>query len=147
LNTIPYKTLKLLGWTTAILIFLSALFYLLLLLNKRIQSSKSNHPIIKALKKVLKKIIPFIHSYHPAFGTAALVTGIIHGYSLLQSVELHSGYMLWISIVMNGLTGLLMKIVNSRSFYNKIRIIHRIIMIITITLILYHVLSMKYMLF
>lgn len=145
--TLPYNTLKLLGWTTVILVFLTTTFYLLLILNKKVQKSKSNHIIIVQLKKVLKKLIPFIHSYHSAFGTAALITGIIHGYSLLQAVEIHSGYILWISIIVMGLTGILMKIVKSRSLYMKIRKFHRIIMFVTLILITYHVLNMKFLLF
>jgi len=146
LITLPYKTLKLLGWTTVILVSLSATFYFLLLINKKIQRSKSNHPITTKLKRLLRKLIPFIHSYHSALGAAALITGIVHGYSLLQSVEFHSGYLLWISISFMGITGLSMKISKTKSFYKRIRMIHRVIMFITLLLLTYHILSMKLLL-
>lgn len=145
--TLPYNTLKLLGWTTVLLVLLTATFYFLLVINKKVQRSNSNQKLMVLLKKILKKLIPFIHSYHSALGTAALITGITHGYSLLQSVELHSGYVLWTSILFLGLTGISMKLIKNRVYYSKIRFIHRIIMITTISLVIYHILSMKYILF
>lgn len=69
---LPYNTLKLLGWITVTLVVLSATFYFLLFINKRVQRNKSNNLLIIGLKKILKTVLPFIRSYHPVFGTAAL---------------------------------------------------------------------------
>lgn len=147
MNTLPYNTLKLLGWITVTLVVLSATFYLLLYINKRIQRNKSNNKLILGLRKFLKRALPFIHSYHPVFGTAAFITGIIHGFSLLQTVEVHSGYVLWFFILFMGLSGMSMKAIKSRSKYTFIRKLHRIVMFITIALMIFHVLNMKYFIF
>jgi len=141
---LPYKTSKLLGWITVTLVLLSTLFYILLWINKKLQKSKIDNLFISSLKKILRKLIPFIHSYHPVFGTAALITGIIHGYTLLQSIEIHSGYFLWLFIITLGLSGTYMKLTKVRSKYKRVKVMHRVLMMMTISIMIFHILDMKY---
>ena len=142
--TLPYNTLKLLGWITVTLVLLSSIFYLLIFVSKNIHRHDSNKTPIRLSKIILKKALPFIRSYHPVFGTAALIAGVIHGYSLLQAVEFHSGFILWFFILLMGLTGISMKLLKSRTKYKFMRKLHKTIMFIALGLMIFHVIMMKF---
>lgn len=142
MNFITYDMMKLLGWTTVILVSLSILFYLTLALNRIMAKTQSRSKFVSLGKSIVKSILPFARSYHTAFGTVALFTGLSHGYLLLGGFELHSGFLLWTSIVLLGLSGLTMKLIKKGSAYRSIRKGHRLIMFMTVALMIYHVITM-----
>lgn len=143
LDIIPYEVMKLLGWATVILVSLAVTFHLLLLLNKRISKSKSDSTTVKKLKKLLKKTIPLIRSYHGTFGFMALLTGISHGYLLLRSFKLHTGYLTWGFIIVMGITGASTKLNRGKKPYKLLKKIHTAIMYVTVVVMITHIILMQ----
>lgn len=143
LDWIPYQTLKLMGWTTLILVVLSTLFHILLITNKYLSKQSSDRPWILRTKKLLRKILPTIRNYHPALGTAAVITGITHGYLLLRRVRLHSGFITWSFVLFMALSGLIMKFSSNKVLYKKLRKIHHYAMFALLAVMIFHVLQMQ----
>lgn len=141
MNFLTYELSKQLGWATVILVTLAASLHLALLLDKRLANNNSNHPVINILKGSLNKYIPFIRSYHGPIGSMAFLTGITHGYALLESIELHSGYILWLFIVLLGISGALMKLTKTQ--HNLFGYLHKSLMYLTIALMIFHVITMQ----
>lgn len=138
---LTYETSKLLGWATALLALSATSYHIAIKLNIILVKRNTNNSVIVLLKKLLKTYVPFIHAYHKPIGTMAIVTGLIHGYSLLQTIEFHSGYILWSFIIFLGLSGLLMKVF--KMHYKPIKSLHRFLMYVTIILMLFHVITMQ----
>lgn len=143
LNLIPYEIMKLLGWATVILVSLSTTFHLLLHVNKRLIKYSGSSNANMRLKKTLKKVIPLIHSYHAIFGTMALLTGISHGYLLLRSFEIHTGYLTWSMVLIMGLSGAFMKLNRGKKYYKLIRKIHTALMYLTVSVMIFHIVLMR----
>lgn len=139
MSFIPYEIIKLLGWTTAILVSLSLLFHILLTASKIFEKIDSDSKSLAVLKKGIKKALPFFYNYHSAFGIMAIMTGITHGYLMLRAVELHSGYVLWSSVAVLGITGLILTTLRDKKIYKKLRIVHRIFMFFTAALMVLHI--------
>lgn len=143
MSFIPYETIKLLGWATAILVSLSLTFHILLTSSKLLAKTESQSSVLLVLKKGIKKALPFFHNYHSAFGVMAIMTGITHGYLMLRAVELHSGYVLWSSVAVLGITGLILTTHRGKKNYTKLRIVHRFFMFFTAALMVLHVTLMQ----
>jgi len=144
LDWIPYEVMKLLGWTTVVLVLLSASFHLLLRLNKGVIKRKSSANQKVNLGPFFQKLIPFAKAYHKQFGAMAVLTGLLHGYLLLGSFQLHTGYLTWLFILVMATSGMSMLVVKSRQIKRKIRFFHTVILYLLIILVIVHVYLMKY---
>jgi hypothetical protein len=143
MNLIPYELKRYLGWTTLVLVSLAALSFFLLQTNKYLIKKNNSDPVSLFMRKKLKRIIPFIHHFHYSFGLMAIMTGIIHGYTLLGRIRLHSGYLLWSLILTQGILGATMKYSRNSQVKMKIKLVHRYTMFITLLAMITHVILMN----
>lgn len=87
---------KVLGWFNAISLFIILAPFILNFLNRKLFKNKSKE--IRDLVKTLRKI-------HKPLGLVLIFTGIIHGYMALGGLRLHTGTLLYISLILTGAMG------------------------------------------
>lgn len=142
LDYVPYQTLKLLGWITVVLVSLSASIKILILLNKLLARANQEHPLVQPCRKILKKLIPVVYSYHAPMGLVALLSGLAHGYLLLRRFNLNNGYVTWLFMLLLGVSGMLMKVNRKSKLYQPLKKIHYALTYVTLFLMIAHVVMM-----
>ena len=84
------------GWLSLILIGILICPYVLNLLNKKIFKTKNPN---------YKKVIKFLKKLHKPLGVAIVILGVVHGYMALGGFRLHTGTLLYVSILITGALG------------------------------------------
>ncbi len=84
------------GWVSAISLGILVLPYLLVRLNKYVLKTK-NPNYFKAIK--------WLRTLHKPLGIVFTVVALIHGIMVLGAFRLHTGWLLYISVVLTALTG------------------------------------------
>ena len=87
---------SILGWLNVIIIGILVSPFILRFLNTKILKSKSNN---------FKNTIKFLRKLHKPLGLTLAVAALIHGYLALGSIRLHTGSLLYFSIIITALFG------------------------------------------
>lgn len=115
-----------------LIIFLGWLNFSLLLFNTLLIISR------RIYRKFHKKndfwnnyriIIGLLRKFHPFVGGTLLITGFLHGYMALGSFILHTGYLLWYSVIAMFMVYLAGKFL--KSMKKSWLPVHRVLMLIT----------------
>lgn len=115
-----------LAWFNAILLVYLLSFPLMLELNKK---------VFKGKKKEFNKILKTGRKVHPYVGITLIITGLIHGYDKLGGVlRLHTGSILLLILVINGIIGFTFK----KKRIRKLATIHRIVGVVIAAAFLLH---------
>ena len=115
---------KILGYISSALLALLVLPYVLRIINtKYLKRNKSINNVIKVLKK-----------YHKVFGAAALILSLIHGYMALGGFRLHTGSLLFMSMALAAITGILFSKKKKKSFLT----LHRAFSVLSVALLGLH---------
>ena len=116
---------SILGWLNALLLILMILPFILVRANKMIFKGKNKG--LQSITKLLRKV-------HKQMGLVLVVTGITHGYLALGGFILHTGTLLYLSLIATGSMGFL--------FYRKKKKIllqlHRYLAALVIALLALH---------
>lgn len=84
------------GWLIVIILVIIISPYILNLLNRK---------VLKTKDKNFFKVVKFLRSLHKPLGLAVMILGIVHGYMALGGLRLHTGTLLYISILITGILG------------------------------------------
>lgn len=84
------------GWLIVIMLVIIISPYILNLLNRK---------VLKTKDKNFFKVVKFLRSLHKPLGLAVMILGIVHGYMALGGLRLHTGTLLYISILITGILG------------------------------------------
>jgi hypothetical protein len=98
-----------------------------------------NKHIFKNKNKILKKYIPIFSKYHMYFGFILLITAFVHGYMALGAVRFHSGYILWLWVLIQVTLGIFTK----KKKNPKIFKIHRLIGIGSLVFLIIHLIQVN----
>lgn len=134
-----YELIKFLGWVTVVLSGIAAIMYFLRRLNKYLLIKKFENEKIKFIQKILKRILPYLARIHPIIGITAIITGIIHGYLLLRTFQIHTGYIAWYSLLLLGISGIIGKYVKAKFIKTHWKKVHQILMFLMIILVAIHI--------
>lgn len=85
---------RFLGWFNFTLIIFNFSLFFARRFNKHLLTNRSFF---------MRDVSRFLSSLHPITGIVVVITGIIHGYLALGSIRLHSGLILWLTIVITGI--------------------------------------------
>lgn len=88
---------SILGYVSVGLLVLLVLPYVLRIINTK---------FLKRNKRV-NNVIKFLKKYHKLFGAAALIISLIHGYMALGGLRLHTGSLVFMSMALAAITGML----------------------------------------
>jgi len=113
-----------LGWSGVVLLFVLGTHYVL---RKLAKSSLTYHGTFKQLSKLSKKIHPFI-------GILLLAIGLLHGNMALGRLVLHTGTILWSSVLVMFLLIVLFKSLKKGIFLKM----HRVFAVVTFLLLGLH---------
>ncbi len=125
-----YYFFKYLGWVNIGLLVLIITHFLLRRINKYGFKNKS---------KGLRKFSIFMSKVHPYLTGALVITAFLHGYNLAGGIRLHSGYIAFAAILLQGTFGVLVKFTKKK----PILIAHRLIGLILTAAVITHVILMK----
>lgn len=107
--------MKYLSWFNVILLIYLLSFPLALELNKRVFRGK---------KKNFNKILKTGRKIHPYVGITLIVTGLIHGFNKLGGeLRFHTGSLLLLILIINGLIGFTYKKKRNKKFATYHRIV------------------------
>ncbi|TJX13179.1 hypothetical protein E9840_10345 [Tissierella creatinini] len=87
---------KILGWINAISLTIVVAPFALNFLSRKLFNSKN---------KDIRNIVKYLRKFHKPLGIVLIVIGIIHGYMALGSLRLHTGTLLYLSIILTGALG------------------------------------------
>ncbi|MDW7669602.1 MAG: hypothetical protein SCJ93_12320 [Bacillota bacterium] len=87
---------SLLGWLNVVILGILITPYVLKYLNKKILKSRNSG---------IKKAIKFLRILHKPLGLTLAVVALIHGYLALGSLRLHTGSILYVSIIITAVLG------------------------------------------
>ncbi|WP_051188407.1 hypothetical protein [Proteocatella sphenisci] len=116
---------SILGWLNAVLLTLMVMPFALIRANKMIFKGKNKN--IQSLTRMLRKI-------HKQMGFVLVVTGIVHGYLALGGLRLHTGTLLYLSLLLTGTMGLLFYLKKKKIFLQ----LHRYFAALVIMLLALH---------
>lgn len=110
---------------------------LLILLLSPFAFRRKNKYLFKNENKILKKLTAILSKYHMYFGFILLVTAFLHGYMALGAIRIHSGYILWLWILIQVSLGVYFK----KKKKPKVLKIHRVIGVSTLLFLLIHLIQ------
>lgn len=84
------------GWLSFLILAIIMAPYILNLLNRKIFKTKN---------KTYFKIVKAFRSVHKPLGIALIFFGIIHGFMALRRISFHTGYIVYLSILITGILG------------------------------------------
>ena len=87
---------SILGWLNVVILGVLVSPFVLNYINKNILNSKS---------KSIKKIVKFLRNLHKPLCITLAVVAIVHGYLALGNIRLHTGTILYISIIITATFG------------------------------------------
>lgn len=117
---------SILGYISSLLLIILISPFILRTLNKKfIGNNKKITEIVKKLKKI-----------HKVAGALVAVIAIIHGYMAMGGFRLHTGSILYISMIISIVFGILFAIKKKKQFLN----LHKTFVFITIILWAVHIL-------
>lgn len=117
----------LMGWViVALLLIMTAPLYLRIL-NKHVFHSKSETYI---------KVVKAFRIVHKPLGLILLLIGFVHGFLALGSIRLHTGLLLWSSLVVTASLGAAFYKSKKKGFFTA----HKRMLIVVICLLLLHLL-------
>ena len=125
-----YYFFKYLGWVNITLLVLIITHFLLRRINKYGFGNKS---------KALRKISAFMSKLHPYLTGVLVITAFLHGFNLAGGIRMHSGYIAFLAILIQGIFGLLVKFIKKK----PILVIHRIAGLALVISVIIHVMLMK----
>lgn len=117
---------KILGWINAILLVLILVQFFL---------NYTNRKFIKTDNKTFKKIQKLFKLIHKPLGIALAILGPIHGYMALGGFRLHTGSLLYLSLVITALLGGSFYRLRKKALY----LWHKRIAALTVILLLVHI--------
>jgi hypothetical protein len=116
---------KILGWINAILLVLILIQFLL---------NFSNRKFIKTDNKNFKKVQKLFKTIHKPLGIALAILGPIHGYLALGGLRLHTGSLLYLSLIVTAILGGIFYRLKKRVFFSW----HKRFAALTVFLLLVH---------
>lgn len=116
---------KILGWINAILLVLILIQFLL---------NFSNRKFIKTDNKNFKKVQKLFKIIHKPLGVALAILGPIHGYLALGGLRLHTGSLLYLSLIITAILGGIFYRLKKRFFFSW----HKRFAALTVLLLLVH---------
>ena len=119
-----------LGFINALLLTLLLSPFLLRKINKLIFQNKN---------KALKKSAALLSKMHMYFAYILLATALTHGYMALGTIRLHSGYLLWLLVLVQVIWGNLIKKMK-KPYMLKV---HRAIGLSSVLLLIFHLLQVN----
>jgi hypothetical protein len=87
---------SILGWLNVVILGILVTPYILKYLNKNILKSNSNG---------IRNTIKFLRRLHKPLGLTLAVVALIHGYLALGRLRLHTGSLLYLSIIITAVLG------------------------------------------
>lgn len=118
---------KILGWINAILLVLILIQFIL---------NFSNRKFIKTDNKTFKKVQNIFKTIHKPLGIALAILGPIHGYLALGGFRLHTGSLLYLSLIITAILGGSFYKLKKRVFF----LWHKRFAALTVLLLLVHLL-------
>ena len=117
---------KILGWINAILLVLILVQFFL---------NYTNRKFIKTDNKTFKKIQKLFKVIHKPLGGVLAVLGPIHGYMALGGFRLHTGSLLYLSLVITAILGGSFYRLRKKAFF----LWHKRIAALTVVLLMVHI--------
>lgn len=118
---------KILGWINAILLVLILIQFLL---------NFSNRKFIKTDNKSFKKVQKIFKTIHKPLGITLAILGPIHGYLALGGFRIHTGSLLYLSLIITAILGGSFYKLKKRVFF----LWHKRFAALTVLLLLLHLL-------
>jgi hypothetical protein len=121
------------------IVFLGFLTLFLLFLNVFLFFGKTiNEYIFKGKSKLFKSFVQKSRNWHMYFAALLIIVAMIHGYIALGGrLIFHSGYVLFLSIVLAGIGGISFKLLKNK----KILQTHKAFAVVSIVLLIWHIIS------
>lgn len=113
------------GWVSAIILALLISPFLLVRINKKFFKSKS---------KNFLELVKFLRKLHKPLGVLLLASGFYHGYLVLGKIRMHTGVVLYVTMAITIILGLL----HYRRRNKNIFKMHKIIAALTIAMFVLH---------
>lgn len=124
-----------LGWMNVLLIFLLVFVYIGRMLDKYVFSGRP----IKFYGSTLKKLIKISSQWHIYLAILLIISAGLHGYLALGGyLYPHSGYFLFLAILLSGINGILFKKFKKKNLF----LAHKLSAIFAIILLVWHISSM-----
>lgn len=112
---------------------------LLALLLSPLVLRRINKQAFNNKNKILKKYAGLLSRYHMYFGFILLVNAFVHGYMALGTIRIHSGYALWLVVLIQVSLGLYAKKKKKAKIFN----IHRTIGIVSVLFLIIHLIQVN----
>jgi hypothetical protein len=125
-----YYFFKYLGWVNITLLLLIITHFILRLVNKF--GFKNKNAKLRKTSLIMSKAHPFV-------SILLAVTAFLHGFNLVGGIRIHSGYIAFLAILIQGLLGGLVK---SGKVKGAVKI-HRITGLLLAAAVIVHVILMK----
>ena len=87
--------------------------------------------------KLISKILVYLSKFHRYFAIILSITAFIHGYLALGTIKLHTGYILWVLVLIQAIIGNLAKIFKKPYLFN----IHRAVGVSSLVFLLAHLIQ------
>lgn len=113
------------GWASTAILGVLVLSFILVRLNKY---------TIKTRSKGFMKFIRFLRQLHKPLGILFLVVAFIHGFMILGRIRLHTGWLLYGSILVTVVTGGAFCRLKKKNLF----MVHKLFALITVVLFLLH---------
>lgn len=116
---------RLLGWINAIALTIVLAPFVLNFINRKAFKNKNLG---------IRKIVSSLRKFHKPLGIILMVTGLIHGYMALGTFRLHTGTILYLSIIITGALGGSFYRTKKRNFF----VWHKRMAFLSVALLLLH---------
>lgn len=120
-----YSTL---GWINVAIISIITAPYWMMLLNRKIFHFKGESYF---------KVIKYVRKIHKPLGIAILVIGLIHGYLALGSIRIHTGSLLWVTMLLTATLGGAFYRTKKKGLFK----LHKFMAFLTVALLLLHLIK------
>ena len=117
---------RVLGWINIGVLSVIILLYVLRRINKYVFNNK-NKQLIMITKKMSQ--------LHPFLGVYLVFSAFLHGYMIVGRLKIHSGYIAWVLLLVQGILGILVKKIKKKSIIT----IHRLFGIVLIISVVIHI--------